>query len=92
MKNATITSRWLGRSTSTAEERSVSPITYGRSVCVVSATVNTTKITVGSFSAPNVRNRLEPSWAYGLPESIAASETAKPAIPRISPPARMSPM
>ena len=51
-----------------------------------------TKITVGSFSAPNDRNRLEPSCAYGLPLSMAASDTANPAIPKINPPPRMSPM
>jgi hypothetical protein len=61
-------------------------------VWVVSATTKMTKMTVGSLSAPNDRRRLEPSWAYGLPLSIAASDTAKPAIPRISPPPRMSPM
>ena len=59
---------------------------------VVSATTKMTKITVGSFSAPNDRSRLEPSCAYGLPLSIAAIEMAKLAIPRISPPPRMSPM
>ena len=63
MKNAARISRWLGRTTSTAADRSVAPSTYGRSVCVVSATTNTTKITVGSLNAPNERSRLEPSCA-----------------------------
>jgi hypothetical protein len=61
-------------------------------VWVVNATTKITKITVGSFRAPNERSRLEPSCAYGLPLSIAAIDTAKPAIPRISPPPKMSPM
>ena len=85
MKNATTTSRWLGRSTSTAEERSVSPSTYGRSVCVVSATVNTTKITVGSFSAPNVRSRLEPSCANGLPAVDRRQRDREPRHPQDQP-------
>ena len=43
---------------------------------MISATEKMTKMIVGSPSAPNVRSRLEPSWVYGLPLSIAASETA----------------
>ena len=77
MKNAAIISRWLGRTTSTVAERIVAPNAYGRSVCVVSASTNVTKITVGSLNAPNDRNRLEPSCAYGLPLSTAASDTTK---------------
>ena len=51
-----------------------------------------TKMTVGSLRAPNERRRLDPSWAYGLPLSIAAIEITKLAIPRMSPPPRMSPI
>ncbi|MGA3005740.1 MAG: hypothetical protein ABSE20_28895, partial [Acetobacteraceae bacterium] len=53
MKNAAIISRWLGRTTCTALERIADPNAYGRSVCVVSASTNVTKITVGSLKAPN---------------------------------------
>ena len=77
MKNAATINRWLGRTTCTADERMVAPKAYGRSVWVVSASTNVTKMTVGSLNAPNDRSRLDPSWAYGLPLSIAASETAK---------------
>ena len=92
MKNAAIINRWLGRNTSTVEERIVAPNAYGRSVCVVSASTNVTKITVGSLNAPNDRSRLDPSCAYGLPESTAASDTTKLANARISPTPRKSAM
>ena len=82
MKNAAIDQQMAGSHDLDGRERSVAPSTYGRSVCVVSATTKITKITVGSLSAPNDRSRLEPSCAYGLPLSIAASETAKPAPAR----------
>ena len=61
-------------------------------MCVVSARTNVTKITVGSLKAPNDRSRLEPSCAYGLPLSIAASETTKLASARISPTPKKSAM
>ena len=92
MKNAAAASRCAGRTISTADDFSVAANAYGRSVCVISATVKMTNRIVGSPSAPNVRSRLEPSCAYGLPLSIAASETAKLARPRMKPPPRMSPM
>ena len=92
MKNAAIISRWLGRKTSTAAERIVAPNAYGRSVWVVSARTNVTKITVGSLNAPNDRRRLEPSCAYGLPLSIAAADTAKLASARMNPTPRKSAM
>jgi len=58
------------------DDFNVAANTYGKSVCVINATVKTTNKIVGSPSAPNVRNRLEPSCAKGLPLSIAASEIA----------------
>ena len=76
MKNAAAASRWAGRTISAADDFNVAANTYGRSVPVTSATVKTTNRIVGSPNAPNVRNRLDPSWAYGLPLSIAANETA----------------
>ena len=92
MKKAAIISRWLGRTTSTVEERIVAPNAYGRSVCVVSASTKVTKITVGSLNAPNDRSLLEPSCAYGLPLSIAASDTTKLASARIIPTPKKSAM
>jgi hypothetical protein len=37
------------------------------------------------FRAPNDRSRLDPSWTYGLPLSIAATETAKLVRAKIMP-------
>ncbi len=59
---------------------------------VVSARTKVTKITVGSLNAPNDRSRLEPSWAYGLPLSTAASETAKLVSAKIRPTPKKSAM
>ena len=63
MKNAAAASRCAGRTISAADDFNVAANTYGRSVCVISATVKTTNRIVGSPSAPNVRSRLDPSWA-----------------------------
>lgn len=92
MKNAATINRWLGRTTCTTDERNVAPNAYGRSVCVVRASTNVTKMTIGSFSAPNERRRLEPSCAYGLPLSIAANDTTKLASPSMRPTPKKSAM
>ena len=63
MKNAAAASRCAGRTISAADDFSVAANTYGRSVCVISATVKTTNRIVGSPSAPKLRSRLEPSCA-----------------------------
>ena len=42
--------------------------------------------------AANVFARLDPSWAYGLPVSSAATATTKLASDKMNPPPRMSPM
>ena len=73
-------------------DRTVAASAYGRSVPVSSATVNTTNSTTGSVIAENVLARLDPSCAYGLPVSSAATATRKLASDSRNPPPRMSPM
>ena len=92
MNSAAAASRCAGRMICPADERTVAASAYGRSVPVISATVNTTNSTTGSVIAPNVLARLAPICAYGLPVSSAATATRKLASDRMKPPPRMSPM